>query len=78
MIAKKKFKKNGKWFTWIDFPRYDKLVNSGKDFSTEDYMKETPSRFIGLSGTGTLDRMDKKFRHKLPLRELINRDKQGA
>ena len=42
MLAKKKFKKDGKWHTWIDFPKYSKLVNSKKDFSTEDYLKQTP------------------------------------
>ena len=54
MMAKKKFKKNGKWFTWIDFPKYHELVNSGKEFTSDDYLKPTP--LTGLSGKGTLDR----------------------
>jgi len=42
LLAKKKFKKDGKWFTWIDFEKYFKLVNSGIEPKTEDYLKETP------------------------------------
>ena len=48
------FKKNGKWHTWIDFPKYHKLVNSNKEFTADDYLKPTP--LTGLSGKGTLDR----------------------
>ena len=45
MAAKKKYKQDGKWHTWIDFEKYDKLVNDPKTkdtFTTEDYLKETP------------------------------------
>lgn len=45
MLAKKKFFKEGRWHTWIDFPKYDELVNNPKTketFTTEDYLKETP------------------------------------
>ncbi len=53
MLAKKKFKKNGEWFTWIDFVKYHMLVNSKKEFSVEDYLKKTPN--TGLSGKGTVE-----------------------
>ncbi|MBR9707323.1 MAG: hypothetical protein GOV15_02705, partial [Candidatus Diapherotrites archaeon] len=52
MVAKKKFKKNGKWHTWIDFKKFDELVRSGKDFTTDDYLALTPQ--TGLSGEETL------------------------
>ena len=42
MLAKKKFKKKGKWYTWIDFNKYNKLALSKKEFTTEDYLKQTP------------------------------------
>ena len=62
MLAKKKFFKNGKWFTWIDFEKYNNLVNSKKPFNkslqgkekyftADDYLKETPE--TGISGKGT-------------------------
>ncbi len=42
MLAKKKFKMNGKWHTWIDFDKWDELINSGKEPKTMDYLKPTP------------------------------------
>lgn len=47
MCAKNKFNKNGKWFTWIDFPKFNALVNSGKEFTSEDYLLPTPQVGIG-------------------------------
>ncbi len=55
MCAKKKFFQNNRWNTWIDFPKYHELVNSGKEFTTDEYLKPTPS--TGLSGKGTIERM---------------------
>jgi tRNA wybutosine-synthesizing protein 1 len=51
LLAKKKFFKDGKWYTWIDFKKYFELLKSGKDFSTEDYMLPTPE--IGFSNRNT-------------------------
>ncbi|HLC77971.1 MAG TPA: 4-demethylwyosine synthase TYW1 [Candidatus Nanoarchaeia archaeon] len=49
LLAKKKFKKSGVWYTWIDFNKYFGLVNSGKDPLTEEYLSETP--LVGLSSS---------------------------
>jgi tRNA wybutosine-synthesizing protein 1 len=46
MFAKKKYFKNNKWFTWIDFEKYNKLVNDKKEFESEDYSKETPTKIF--------------------------------
>jgi tRNA wybutosine-synthesizing protein 1 len=64
LFAKKKFKKDGEWWTWIDFDKFHELVRSGKEFTVEDYLKKTPT-VTGLSGKGTKDRVDSKFRHKV-------------
>ncbi|MBI2139048.1 4-demethylwyosine synthase TYW1, partial [Candidatus Woesearchaeota archaeon] len=53
MLAKKKFRIGGIWHTWIDFPKYAELVNSGKDFTSMDYLKKTPPSLVGLSGRKT-------------------------
>jgi tRNA wybutosine-synthesizing protein 1 len=53
LVAKKSFKRNGKWMTWIDFPKYKKIATSGKEFTTDDYLKETPVASLGISGKGT-------------------------
>ena len=48
MAAKKKFKKNNEWHTWIDFQKFNKLVLSKKDFTTEDYLIKTPKLLVGI------------------------------
>ncbi len=59
MFAKKKYKVNDRWYTWIDFPQfhrlYDEFTKTGKEFSSDDYRLPTPQ--VGLSGKGTLDNM---------------------
>lgn len=48
MLAKKKFKIKGHWYTWIDFKKWHEIVNSGKEPLTEEYMTRTP--VVGISG----------------------------
>ena len=71
MFARKRFKIDGIWHTWIDFPKYDKLVNSNQSFTAMDYSKKTPS--VGLSGKGTIDNMPehKKEAAKQQLHEYV-------
>jgi len=58
MLAKKKFKKADGWYTWIDFPKFQELAISGKEFSTDDYLVKTPQ--VGLSGKTTGDHVRQK------------------
>jgi len=44
LLAKKSFKKKGKWITWIDFGKFHELVSGKKKFRAEDYFRETPKR----------------------------------
>ncbi|MFH2106867.1 MAG: 4-demethylwyosine synthase TYW1 [Candidatus Micrarchaeota archaeon] len=37
MFAKKKFRKDGKWHTWIDFDKFNELALFGNEFSSDDY-----------------------------------------
>ncbi|CAB4004963.1 S-adenosyl-L-methionine-dependent tRNA 4-demethylwyosine synthase-like [Paramuricea clavata] len=49
LIANKKFKVNGRWFTWIDYTKFHSLMkkfeesNGEATFTSLDYMEETPS-----------------------------------
>ncbi|KJP87491.1 hypothetical protein AK88_02795 [Plasmodium fragile] len=43
LIAKKEFKINDKWHTWIDYEMFQRLVRQNKDFTAADYCVETPS-----------------------------------
>ncbi len=62
MLAKKKFKRADGWHTWIDFEKFQELVMSGTEFTTDDYLKKTPQ--TGLSGKGTIDTMPEHVRQK--------------
>ncbi len=62
MLAKKSYKKDGKWHTWIDFHKWQELATSGKSFSAEDYSIKTPQ--VGLSGKGTLSGMPSEVRER--------------
>jgi tRNA wybutosine-synthesizing protein 1 len=63
MLAHKKFKRGNEWWTWIDFDKFFELVESG-EFNSEDYMAKMPDEFVGLSGKGTKDRKDVRYRHQ--------------
>lgn len=42
LIAKKEYKVDGKWHTWIDFDKFLSLVKKGDPFTEKDYMAQTP------------------------------------
>jgi len=42
LLAHKRFKRDGKWHTWIDYDRFHELVMSGKDFDAMEYAAPTP------------------------------------
>jgi len=62
MCARKEFKRNGKWYTWIDFDKWNKLINSEKDFNKYNFLKETPQ--VGLSGREIKKEVEEKQRLK--------------
>lgn len=47
MFAKKRFKIDGEWRTWIDFPKFAELAQRGEPFTARDYLKPTPAVGIG-------------------------------
>ena len=55
LIAKKTFKADGKWNTWIDFDKFNTLSNSEEDFPTEQFSATMPDENVGISGKGTID-----------------------
>jgi len=71
MLAKKKFFIDGKWCTWIDFPKYHELVISGNAFGSLDYVRPTPQ--VGISGKGTLDHIQNiEMKKKLKKEFFVN------
>jgi len=53
LLAHKKYKKDGKWFTWIDFDKFFKLVNSKEEIDMGKFILETPR-------TGISDKITKQ------------------
>jgi len=53
MFAKQKFKIDGVWKTWIDFPAFQERALSEKEFTALDYCTRTPQ--VGLSGKKTAE-----------------------
>ncbi len=51
MIARTTLRRNDKWYTHIDYPRFFKLLESGEPFSPSDYITETPEwAYFGNGG----------------------------
>jgi tRNA wybutosine-synthesizing protein 1 len=42
LARRDKFFRDGKWWTWIDFDKFLRLVKAGAPFTTTDYMLQTP------------------------------------
>merc|ERR1712232_61737 len=70
LIAHRRFKLDGRWHTWIDYPRYHELVTSGADFDALDYVAETPPWAVYGSEERGFDPKEK--------REFHNRTKRRA
>lgn len=76
MLAKKKYNVDGTWMTWIDYPKWHELVNSGEPFEVEDYWKKTPQ--VGLSGKGTVDNMPEHAKARVKPEDHVFVDEETA
>ena len=81
MLAKRSYKKNGTWRTWIDFKKYQGLALSGNAFSSEDYVRITPPSSIGISGKGSPTKeeaVERKKRREERMAKMRQRLAAGA
>jgi tRNA wybutosine-synthesizing protein 1 len=63
LIASERFRKEGKWHTRIDYERFFECLESGKEFTPEDYMgQETPE--WATWGNGGFDPRDERVYRK--------------
>jgi len=76
MCARKEFKRNEKWYTWIDFDKWHKLINSGKDFDKYSFLKETPQ--VGLSERQIRKEVEEKIKRKAETGKKNKPDKFNA
>jgi len=73
LLANKRFKIDGQWHTWIDYERFDKLVNSGDDFDAMDYVAPTPSWALYGSTEAGFDPKETRVYHN----RTVKRAKAG-
>ncbi|XP_069768163.1 S-adenosyl-L-methionine-dependent tRNA 4-demethylwyosine synthase TYW1 isoform X3 [Narcine bancroftii] len=70
LIAHKKFKVNGEWWTWINYDKFQCLIkdyeenNGTKVFSAEDYMAKTPAWALFGAMQRGFDPVDIRFQRK--------------
>lgn len=70
LMAHKKFKVKGEWWTWIDYDKFHKLVQAfmssdGKEtFSAEDYMAKTPAWAVFGATEQGFDPTETRFHRK--------------
>lgn len=70
LIAHKKFKIEREWWTWIDYNRFQELIQEYEDsggsktFSAEDYMAKTPHWALFGANERGFDPKDTRFQRK--------------
>jgi tRNA wybutosine-synthesizing protein 1 len=65
LIADRKFHIEGKWHTWIDYPKFQQLIESGdKNFSSLDYIAPTPDWAVFGDEREGFDPQETRFRRK--------------
>ena len=57
-----RFKKDGAWHTWIDYPRFQELAASGEPFTSADYTAPTPSWAVYGAPEGGFDPEEERFK----------------
>jgi tRNA wybutosine-synthesizing protein 1 len=76
LIASERFKVDGKWHTRIDYEKFFELLESGKEFSPEDYMgPETPE--WATWGNGGFDPRDERVYRKGKNKQPLTEERSG-
>ncbi|KAK3606568.1 hypothetical protein CHS0354_041537 [Potamilus streckersoni] len=70
LLAHKRFKINGEWWTWINYSKFNQLIrdykesNGTKMFTAEDYMAKTPEWAVFGCKEKGFDPKEKRFLRK--------------
>ncbi|XP_074016757.1 S-adenosyl-L-methionine-dependent tRNA 4-demethylwyosine synthase TYW1-like [Numenius arquata] len=76
LLAHKKFKVDGEWWTWIDYGRFQELVREqersggSKTFTAADYMAKTPRWALFGSRERGFDPLDMRYQRKNKARDI--------
>ena len=77
LIASERFKLDGKWHTRIDYEKFFELLESGKEFSPEDYVgPETPE--WAAWGNGGFDPRDERVYRKGKNKQPLTEERTGG
>ncbi|KAF9914420.1 S-adenosyl-L-methionine-dependent tRNA 4-demethylwyosine synthase [Lobosporangium transversale] len=76
LVASTKFKKDGKWYTHIDYDKFFDLVESGEKFTSLDYMAETPSWAYFGAPEGGFDPEETRYFRKSKEQRKAERERQ--
>ncbi|KAG0268833.1 S-adenosyl-L-methionine-dependent tRNA 4-demethylwyosine synthase [Actinomortierella ambigua] len=76
LVANTKFRKDGKWYTHIDYDRFFDLIESGQPFTSLDYMKETPSWAVFGAPEGGFDPEETRFFRKTKEQRKAARERE--
>lgn len=66
LLARKEFKIDGQWHTWIDYDKFHELSKAQKPFVALDYVAPTPSWAVAHSPQRGFDPQEVRFRRKKP------------
>lgn len=79
LIASKKFYRNNKWYTHIDYTKFFKLLKSGESFDKMDYIAETPEWAYFGSEQGGFNPADTRWNRKEEkLKKKLERESNAA
>lgn len=73
LIANKRFLINNKWHTWIDYEKFHQLIktyyqsNGSMNFSSLDYVKQTPDWAVFGSKEKGFDPIENRFKKSKPI-----------
>ncbi|KAM4796360.1 S-adenosyl-L-methionine-dependent tRNA 4-demethylwyosine synthase TYW1-like [Rhinophrynus dorsalis] len=76
LIAHKKFKVNGEWWTWIDYERFQELIRTYEEsggsqmFTALDYVAKTPEWALFGSRERGFDPLDTRFQRKNKTKDI--------
>uniref|UniRef100_A0A3Q2PZH5 tRNA 4-demethylwyosine synthase (AdoMet-dependent) n=1 Tax=Fundulus heteroclitus TaxID=8078 RepID=A0A3Q2PZH5_FUNHE len=76
LIAHTKFRVNGEWWTWIDYERFQELVQAHQDsegqqsFSASDYMAKTPRWALFGAKEQGFDPTDTRFQRRNKTKDI--------
>ncbi|XP_030898343.1 S-adenosyl-L-methionine-dependent tRNA 4-demethylwyosine synthase TYW1 isoform X2 [Melopsittacus undulatus] len=76
LIAHRKFKINGEWFTWINYERFQELVQAreqsggSQNFTAADYIARTPHWALFGSRERGFDPLDVRYQRKNKVRDI--------